>query len=222
MSMLMPLSDLTMELMGKSRAYHISVPAEYLTACGAAIAQWGYFEAQFNGCIETVSRLPEAIQRRGDTLPKSMFDRAKLLRRLARISFPLCPSLVAKICDFSIRSHQTANQRNVLAHGLWFDGTPFHPNMGVTINTEPDGTGDIYSVVLDQIEALAEKIVALRTEAMILFWEPGEILHPPLSAAEADALRQYHSATHPRPPGTSTARAPNRKGTTQGPEPFRV
>jgi hypothetical protein len=30
--------------------------------------------------------------------------------------------------------------------------------------TEPDGTGDFYSIALDQLEALAEKIGAPRSE----------------------------------------------------------
>jgi hypothetical protein len=204
-----------------AKAYwNIGAPPEYLTAVGAVIAHWGYFEAQFDACIGIISRPPAVRHLVAKGLPTSFKRRAKIMRDMARITFSTAPGLAAKILDFSHRSHLTSQKRNVLVHGLWFDHGSFDPDLGVTIDTKHDGTGDYYSVRLCQIEALAEKIAALRLEAILTFFPPvpGRE-NPHLKADELDALRQYHEDFPPIPPAPHD---PSRKGTAPQPTPFQA
>ena len=202
------------------RAYCLPLPVSYMTACGAVSAQWGLFEMQFVGFIRILSRSPDAAEV-GSKIPGSFNDKAKLLRRLARLTFHHCPTLADKICDFSTRANQTCKKRNALLHGFWFDMSHFQPEKGVMLVTEADSSGDIYSVTLEQIEALSVKIADLKMEGISLTFDlgsPSERLTPD----ERSALQEYHK-NFPAPHQASPIpRDPNRKGSPTHPEPFQA
>lgn len=199
------------------RAYWMPVPLTFLRAAGAVTAQWGYFEMQFAGFISFLSRKPELV---GKPIPRSFDGKAKLLRQLARAVFPHCPTLVEKICEYSTRANDTGKKRNVVVHGFWFDMTHFEPQTGVTIMTEPDGTGDFYSVTLLELEKLSEKIVDLKIEGIQLMFAPTSETSERLTPDELSALRDYQTGFPGDPPASPIHRDPNRKGSAAQPEPF--
>jgi hypothetical protein len=202
-----------------NKAYWIPVPRQYLLAAGAVTAQWGYFEMQFCGFIKILGRHPNSsdLSRK---IPRGFGDKAKLLKRLAKISLIDTPSLVQKICDFTTRANQTCLKRNVIVHGFWFDMSVFDAEKGIEISTEPDGSGDFYSVTLEQLEALSIKISNLKLEGIHLLFNPPHDASSYLTPAELLALREYHNSFPSSPLEPLPFRDPIRKGTPQRPEPF--
>lgn len=200
----------------ENQAYHVTIPFDYLPAIGALIAHWGAFEKQFCGFIEILARHPDAALLRG--MPPTFAQKAKRLRELARIAFTGTPTLAEKISDFSLSTKTIADKRNVIVHGFWWDMGLFDPDRGVEIATEPDGSGDFYSVKLDQIEALAKKVIGLKREGILLHFPPplggGEILTP----SEWAALQAFHAQYPPFP--RAVFRRPGRRGTPEAPEPL--
>jgi hypothetical protein len=146
---------------------------------------------QFSGFIKILSRAPNTAEL-ASKIPRAFGEKAKLLRKLALASFPTAPTLAEKIGEFAARSQEACLKRNAVIHGFWFDTTPFDSGQGVTLMTEPDGTGDFYSIALDQLEALAEKIGALRSEGVQLLFAPTADNHASPTPDELSALREYH------------------------------
>ena len=191
-----------------------------MTATGAVAAQWGWFEMQFVGYIRILSRPPHLAEL-VSKIPGSFDAKAKLLRKVARLTFARCPSLADKICDFSTRANQTCKKRNAIIHGFWWDQSHFQPGKGVILMTEADGTGDFYSVALEQIEALAMKIADLSTEGAYLTWDPG--MHSKwLTPDERSALQDYHKSFPAPQPEAPILLDPNRKGSPTQPKPFQA
>jgi hypothetical protein len=205
-----------------NKAYWLPVPLDFLTATGAVVAQWGYFEANLNGFLQALSRHPDAAKLIDKKPPQRLKEKTRLLRQLARICFRDSQSLVEKVCCFSFRAKDLGDKRNAIAHGLWFDRAPFEPGTGVTLSTEADGTGDFYSVDQTQLEELAKKIAEIKLEGMLLMLPyPGKHF-PYLERHELFALLEYHKNFPPTSPASPIPRDPNRKGSPQQPEPFRA
>jgi hypothetical protein len=201
--------------------YWVPVPLEYLTAVGAAVAQWGYFEMQFDGLLVILKRNPQAAAAAAKVKTASFQGRAEALRKIAAVAFAASPALVKKVRDFSIRAYETCKKRNILVHGFWFDMMSFDAARGVEIMTAPDGTGDFYTVPLPEIELLAQKIVDLKKEGVRLIFPPsmgGKDMPPD----ELAALQKHH-ADFPPPPGpVPIQRKAGAKGTPRQPAPFRA
>jgi hypothetical protein len=149
----------------KGQAYWLQVPLDHLTAVGAITAHWGMYEMAFDSTFQILGTRPDTTSLI-EKIPSSFKGRTELLRELARICFQDSPSMVEKICDYTVRALALCRKRNLFAHGWWFDFSPFaeSASMGVTIMSKTDGTGDFYSVTLEQLETLAVKIHALNAE----------------------------------------------------------
>ena len=212
------------ELVKLGRAYwNLGAPLTYLRATGAVAVRWGLFEMQFTGFIKILSRPPELIDL-GSKIPGSFNDKAKLFRKLARANFQDIPSLSEKLCDYSTRANAACKKRNAIVHGFWFDHTHFNPELGITLSTSADGSGDFYSVTLAEMEALALKIEALQIEGMLTLFDFPESAkpHEQLMPDELSTLREYHKKFPAPLQEAPTLRDPNRKGSPMRPEPFRA
>jgi hypothetical protein len=204
-----------------NKAYWVPVPMDHLAAIGAVVAQWGQFEMQFSGFIKFLSRDPKTAEL-ASKIPRAFGEKAKLLKKLALVVFPDTPILTEKIGKFAERSQELCLKRNAIIHGFWFDMTPFDGREGVTLMTEPDGTGDFYSIALDQLEALAQKIGELRSEGIFLLFRPLADAFPFPTSPELSALQEYNRRFPGDGSETSILRDPKRKGTPQRGDPFRA
>lgn len=201
-------------------AYWMPLPLSYMTATGTIAAQWGYFEMQFSGFIQILARPPE-LAPLAAKISRNFSDKAELLRKLARRAFPSCPTLTEKLCDFSIRANEAGKKRNAIIHGFWFDMTPFEPAQSVTLTTEPDGTGDFYTVTLEALETLARKISDLKMEGIELTFMPFHAPPARLTQDEYNTLLEYHKNFPAPAQVVPILRHPSRKGSPKQPEPFR-
>ena len=91
-----------LEMLAKlGKAYwNLGAPLSYLTATGAVAVRWGIFETTFTGFIKILSRRPELTEL-GAKIPGSFNDKAKLVRKLVRMTFADCPLLVERLCDYT-------------------------------------------------------------------------------------------------------------------------
>jgi hypothetical protein len=168
--------------------WNTGLSPEYLTALGAVTALWGQFEMQFDSCIGIISRTPEATEL-SQHLPNSFKQRAKLMRKVARITFRQTPSLAQKLCDFSRRAQAVCLKRNELVHSIWFD----HPFEDVVwLMTTADASGPAYSVPYDQVLSLCEKIQKLKIEGPRLTFPLVFLAEGLLTKEEQAALAEYH------------------------------
>lgn len=203
--------------------WNLGPPLSYLRATGAVAIRWGVFEMSFTNCIRTLSRNPE-LQELGSKIPGSFNDKAKLFRKLVRLAFADCPTLAQRLCEYATTANQICKKRNAIIHGSWFDWTDFKPEFGITLVTESDGSGDIYSVTLKEIETLSVKISTLHNESLLVLWEPSD-LSAKSFGLEPDQLSAWlkHHKDFPAPiQADPILRDPNRKGSLTHPEPFRA
>jgi hypothetical protein len=162
---------------------------------GHFIAQWAYFQMEFDSLLDEMLVLAE-VKALTKFVPSTYPKRANLMRDAAPVCFPTCPALTARICKILDDAAAVKVYRDLVAHGQWRG-----EGKSVTAYSQKSSGKMTHRTI--SAEILFDH--SIRTSE--LSRRVGVILHAtfkdfsfPLTPEERDALIAFQGRTRPKLP----------------------
>jgi hypothetical protein len=95
------------------------LPDNYLKEMGNVIAQWAFFEVDFDILLRVLASTPEAKKKLTGKIPLSFKKRVHLFRDAATLAFEHHPPTLKHHLDLAEKASRLRDIRDYVAHGRW-------------------------------------------------------------------------------------------------------